>query len=180
MTPEKKYLLSFSIGILHGLSVFGQKDSIIRYERHDSLISQKYKCHLYLSIEEGQKEPLNVKCLDLKSQGFKEFPKEILNFQNLEFLDLSAHDRSALYSERLKAREIKEQYKKEHPNSIIDEATLLIGQYNPNKITKIPSDIRLLTKLKWLDVSDTDLSKKEVKRLKQLLPNCQVVSDFDE
>ncbi|MFK7908169.1 MAG: serine hydrolase [Chitinophagales bacterium] len=43
-----------------------------------------------------------------------------------------------------------------------------------NKLTSLPNSIQKLTKLKILYIGENNFSKSEIKRIKQLLPNCKV------
>lgn len=175
-----KYTIVLGLLLIMGLTVFAQKDSIVRYEIYDSIIPIRYNCKLYTSLEEALKEPLNVKCLDLSSKGYTEFPMEILQFKNLEFLDLSALDSGCLYSVIQKRELEREQNKKKYPGRRFEYVYMIMGEYSRNEIKEIPKEIKYLSKLKQLCLSDTKLTKRQIKRIKKWVPDCSVFSDFDE
>jgi len=123
---------------------------------------------------------LEVKCLSLQSKEYKEFPKEILKLKNIVWLDISAYDKSQLYSNILKNKADKEKYLKQHHHQSLGPWILYpMGPYNRNKIKSIPKEIENLKNLKMLDISNNNLTKKQIKKLKMLLPNCKIVTNYD-
>ena len=62
----------------------------------------------YYSIEDGIKEPLKVKVLDLTSMGYKTLPKDIFRFKNLENLSLYHNNLKALPKDMVKFKNLKE------------------------------------------------------------------------
>ena len=126
----------------------------------------------YFSIEDALKEPEKVTKLTLKGKGLKEFPLEILTFQNLKILLLSGEydmpGPDISQSER-------DEWAKKLPPGSVDLIRFDVDPDRRNYIKKIPKEIAALKNLMVIDVGDNDLSKRQIRRLKRLLPKCEVV-----
>ena len=68
-------------------SAFGFAQQSIQIPLLDSLKLATYQ--EYTDLAEALKEPDNVIKLTLRKKKFKEFPKELYKFKNLQYLDLS-------------------------------------------------------------------------------------------
>jgi hypothetical protein len=174
----------FYIIILITLSVnyYGQNnlnDSIYtcfnnRYR--DSLI--KKGC--FFSLDETKYiNPDSVIFLSVGNSNLDEFPKQILNFKNVEsisFVNSNIAQIELVSPWLLNQEEKHELYKiqKKHPD-VREDTHGLFPIPRKNTIKKIPNEIVKLKKLNQLFLNRKYVSKKELKRLKLLLPNCTIV-----
>ncbi len=93
----------------------------------------------YTSIEEALKNPDLVIKLELRKKKLKEFPKEILQLKNLQYLDLSKN------------------YIKEIPDEIYELRNLQYFSMSKNNLEMIPKQIGDLTELYYLNLNQNDI-----------------------
>ncbi|MDI7163552.1 leucine-rich repeat domain-containing protein [Leptospira santarosai] len=98
----------------------------------------------------------NLKELDLEGNQLKEFPKEIGNLKNLRKLDLSENPLMFF------------------PKEITNLESLEELNISGTELTIIPKEIGNLKNLKLLHLSKNRFSPEERKRIRQLLPNCEI------
>jgi hypothetical protein len=131
--------------------------------------AKKYNFHIYDNLDDVKDiSPDSVFGLSLNCNGYKKFPKELLKFNNLKFLDLSSRikkDVVFLLSENERKKVLTEKYSLE--------------KYNPNHVFDFPEEIAQLKQLKELilDVAYMDNNFKDsviIIRLQKLLPNTEV------
>lgn len=127
------------------------------------------------SIESGLKNKDLVVKLVLRKQKFKEFPLEILEFKNLQYLDLSKNSLKELPAEIATLSNL--QYlivNKNNLNILTPEIgklkNLKVLYLNQNNLDALPPQIGDLEKLEYLDVWDNNLSifPEELNKLKKL------------
>ena len=168
-----------------------------------SFITSSANPTVFKSIEEAMKTPDEVTHLKLVRKRFKEFPKEILNFKNLRYLDLSKNKIDSLPLEfsslsNLNTLVIKSNRFEEFPKEICTMKSLKKISFADNVITSIPSyiigldsledldlfrnsiedvsiEISKLPNLVKLDLRMIEISKDEQQRIKALVPNCKVL-----
>jgi Leucine-rich repeat (LRR) protein len=95
----------------------------------------------YTDLEEAAKNPDQVIKLSLRKKGYKEFPKVILTFKNLQYLDLSKN--------RLK----------ELPDSIVQLQQLQFLIVSKNELLALPNNIGKLTRLKHLNANQNQIGR---------------------
>lgn len=118
----------------------------------------------YTSIEEAMKNPEKVIKLNLRKCKLKEFPKEILRFTNLQYLDISKNS----------IREI--------PDEIDTLVNLQFLTMSRNKIISLPPNIGKLKHLKYLNVNQNDLNRlpSQIGQLKELIQLDLWSNDMEE
>lgn len=117
----------------------------------------------FTSLKEAMKQRDAVRYLELRGRNFKKFPREVLQFDNLEILDL-----------RDIAFEVgkKEYIYRRHPNS--PPQTYRKLKVRENCLKEIPIAICRLKKPRKLYLSDTCLDRETLDGLKLLLPGCRI------
>ncbi|MBC7696406.1 MAG: leucine-rich repeat domain-containing protein [Burkholderiales bacterium] len=93
----------------------------------------------FVSIQEAMKNPIAVIKLSLRKQHLKSFPKEIFQFKNLQYLDISKNSISEL------------------PDSIGLLANLQYFACSKTGLKRLPKDIGKLVNLKYLNLNQNDL-----------------------
>ncbi len=109
------------------------------------------------SIEEGLKRPLEVVHLKLKRERLTEFPLEIIQFKNLEILDLSNNKLESIPKEISKLKKLKRVILSK--NNLVD-FPLVFLQMNElvyidlwdNYIENLPAEIKQKENLQFLDI----------------------------
>ena len=129
----------------------------------------------YTSIEEGLKHPELVIKLELRKKKLKKFPIEILQFTNLQYLDLSRNDIEELPDEigqlkNLQYFAISKNGLQELPPQIGNLKNLYYLEINNNELTALPWEIGKLEKLRSLDLWSNNIDKfpDQIKDLKNL------------
>lgn len=117
--------------------------------------------------------PDSVIELDLSSQDLKKFPKAILTFKNLEVLIFGADYISMHLTEIDEARRNK--YIKDSLSGFV---IYFPDLYKPNNIKRFPKKIAQLNKLKFLDLTNTKISRRRAFWLQKHMPKCEVLHDF--
>ncbi|TND01824.1 MAG: hypothetical protein FD123_4200 [Bacteroidetes bacterium] len=142
----------------------------------------------YTSLQEALKEPDKVIKLVLRKQKLKMFPKEILQFTNLQYLDLSKNDLKELPDsigvlKNLQVLHLSKNEIEYLPKEIGELVNLKILDVNQNELVELPSSIGRLSKLEYLDLWSNNLERfpdtmKELKNLK--LMDLRVILMSDE
>lgn len=129
----------------------------------------------FTSIPEALKHPEQVIKLELRKKRLKEFPPEIFQFPNLQYLDLSKNNISELPEEigtlkNLQYFAISRNGLEELPHQIGDLINLYYLEANNNDLTSLPTEIGKLEKLRNLDLWSNDVDKfpTEIRNLKNL------------
>lgn len=168
----KRSILIFFV--LFSLNIKGQK--VVR-----TFISGSVTEYYGLESIKGEIKD-SVKTLYLGNCGLKEFPNEILSLKNIS--DLSFIDRNIgeIYREdtlRLSIDDRKLARRIFAKVGRIDRVEAVRGfpTRNKNKIKSIPKEIFTLTNLSSLQFGKHQLSRREIKKLKKLLPKCDIYID---
>jgi Leucine-rich repeat (LRR) protein len=129
----------------------------------------------YTSISEAIKNPDKVIKLELRKKRYKEFPKEIFLFKNLQYLDLSKNNITEIPAEigELKSLQILILSKNEIETLPKEIGELKMLQYlnvNQNEISSLPPQIGSLMNLKNMDLWSNNVDKfpSEIRNLKNL------------
>lgn len=141
----------------------------------------------YTSLQEAMKNPDDVVKLVLRKQKLKTFPKEILAFKNLQYLDLSKNDLKELPDSigMLKNLQVLHLSKNEIeylPRETGELSNLKILEVNQNELVELPSSIGRLSQLEYLDLWSNNLERfpdtmKELKKLKVMDLRVILISD---
>jgi Leucine-rich repeat (LRR) protein len=105
----------------------------------DSLTLATYQ--EYTDLDEALKDPDQVIKLTLRKKKYKEFPKQLYKFKNLQYLDLSKNDI------------------KELPDSLIIFKNLQYFIATKNGLESLPNNIGKLSNLKFLNVNQNEISR---------------------
>ena len=135
-------------------------------------------CYIFNGLEEALKaDPEGVRILKIQKHKLKEFPKAILQFKNLQHLDLSKNKIETVPAEisnltKLEYLSIGKNNLNEFPEGIVELANLKKLILNQNLIPTIPFLIKNLQKLEYLDMYSNDIgnipeSLSELKNLKE-------------
>ncbi|HET6990070.1 MAG TPA: leucine-rich repeat domain-containing protein, partial [Bacteroidia bacterium] len=111
----------------------------------------------YTDLASAMKEPEKVVKLVLRKQKYKEFPKEIWNFPNLQYLDLSKNQITEFPDSLGKLKSLQVLHLSRNkiealPRELGDCQNLVILDINQNELTMLPPQIGKLKKLKYLDL----------------------------
>ena len=131
--------------------------------------------------EAREVNPDSVRFLKIGNNNLREFPMEILIYKNLYELNFESANIAETYlNERwLLTKSEKEEYFKifnKQPGARTDRGRdLFYPTHNRNKIKKIPNEISQLKKLSLLILDHYHISKRELKKIRFLLPNCEII-----
>ena len=109
------------------------------------------------AIPKEIKTLIKLKNLDLYNNNLKVLPKEIGKLKNITTLDLGENQLISL------------------PNEIINLKKLENLDLYDNQLEVLPNGFEKLINLKFLDISENNFTKKEQKRIKKCLPNCEII-----
>lgn len=166
-----KYLVLLLIFVSHLL--YSQKP-ISSYELE--------KKPVFTSLENAVANKNQVYKLNLSNQKLKEFPKEILLFENLQELNLGKNQIREIPAEinRLKNLQVLNLSKnkiKKLPQTFGDLKELHTLYLSKNRLIYFPNEMRGLDKLKLIDVSKNHLTHDEIVFIKKIVPdNCEVLT----
>lgn len=134
---------------------------------------------VYTGFPAANKVPVDsVQGLSLMSNNFKDFPKEVLRYKNLKYLEIGTYYYSEVL-DSLDKNQLKkyEYYKKKY--SVRGMYTMM-GKYKTNKIKNIPKEIQKLNKLEVVDFMTARIySKKKFRKIYSYLPNTEILPDKD-
>jgi len=134
---------------------------------------------IFLTLEEANNVNADsVKFLELGNSSLKEFPMQVLKFKNLEILgftdgNIAQIELGAPWKLTKEDKEKLYKIQDKYPDIRTDVGIFPIPR--KNKIKKIPNEIVQLEKLEFLALNKRDISKRELKRLKKLLPKCTII-----
>jgi Leucine-rich repeat (LRR) protein len=116
----------------------------------------------YTNLQEALKEPDKVTKLVLRKQHLKSFPKEILQFKNLQYLDVSKNSIKELPDSigtltNLQYLACSKTGLLRLPKEIGKLTNLVYINFNQNDLELLPSQIGNLEKLEILDLWDNNL-----------------------
>ena len=133
----------------------------------------------YTSFAAANKVPSDsVEGLSLMSNNFKDFPKEVLKYKNLKYLEIGNYYYSEVL-DSLNKRQLKkyEYYKIKYS---VKGMYTVMGHYKTNKIKNIPKEIQTLNKLEVVDFMTARVySKKKFQKIYIYLPNTDILPDKD-
>jgi len=109
------------------------------------------------SLPESIGNLTNLQTLSLSGNQFTTLPEWIGNLTNLQWIDLNGNQLTSL------------------PESIGNLTNLQRLYLRENQLTSLPASIGNLKNLHMLWLSDNNLTEAEKKRIKKLLPNCEIV-----
>lgn len=147
-----KYLLILLSILLISSNFFAQTEV--------KLDSLRFTASWFNDLDEARANPDKVLYLDLSLQKIKDFPREILSFKNLKRLYLPYNYWPSI------PEEINALSKLE----VLD----LSGNYYLNRL---PNNLKELTLLKELIIKDHRLNAGELERIRELLPDCEIITD---
>ena len=117
----------------------------------------------YTDLVAAMKEPEKVVKLVLRKQKLREFPKEIWNFPNLQYLDLSKNQITEYPDSLGKLQNLQVLHLSKNkiealPRELGDNQNLVILDINQNELTMLPPQIGKLKKLEYLDLWSNSIS----------------------
>ncbi|MCX6311784.1 MAG: leucine-rich repeat domain-containing protein [Bacteroidetes bacterium] len=117
----------------------------------------------YTDLAAAMREPEKVVKLVLRKEKYKEFPKEIWSFPNLQYLDLSKNQITEFPDSlgKLKSLQVLHLSKNKIealPRELGDCQNLVLLDINQNELTMLPPQIGKLKKLKYLDLWSNSIS----------------------
>lgn len=167
-----------------------------------NLFSQEKKKWVY-SLDEALKNPHTTKYLILNNKGYETLPREILlltdlielnlsmnknlksipneicKLQKLRKLSLAYCNLSTLPDSIVRLKKLKKLILLENnftifPIQVCQLEQLEVLNLTVNKIEEIPEQIKNLSNLKDLGLGGNRLTKREIIKLKELLPDCDI------
>ena len=131
-----------------------------RYPLFDSLALDTMTA--YTDLFSAMKAPEKVVKLVLRKLKYKEFPKEIWNFPNLQYLDLSKNQLTEFPDslgklQSLQVLHISKNHIETLPREFGDLQHLVILNISQNDLTMLPPQIGKLKKLKYLDLWENSI-----------------------
>lgn len=120
--------------------------------------------HAFTSLEEALKNPDKVYKLILRKKKLKEFPREIFQFKNLQYLDLSKNNIKEIPAEiaeltNLQYFNISKNALETIPPQIGELTQLYYLNANQNELFTLPPQIGKLSKLKYMDLWSNNIEK---------------------
>ncbi len=137
---------------------------------------------VFTSLEKAVANKNQVYKLNLSKQKLKEFPKEILLFENLQELNLSDNLIKELPNEisnlkNLQVLNLSKNKIKKLPVTIGDLKHLHTFYFSKNRLVYFPNEMRGLDNLKFIDISKNQLTYDELVFIKKIVPdNCEVLT----
>lgn len=128
---------------------------------------------VYCSLEEANKvHPDSVYGLQLYSNGFKNFPKEIFKFKNLKYLEVG----NSLWVQVLDSLTPKKRKKYYKLKRETCDRCEVMRYYKPNIIRSIPKEIKSLKKLEHCNFVTADIrSWRRYVKIFEYLPNAYIL-----
>ena len=128
--------------------------------------------------------PDSVFVLSLGNSSIKDFPLEILKFKNLESLtfadntiiEIYEYGDSTLLSSKDRQWVRKKLKKLNYPDRI---EAIRAPIRNENKIPRFPESITQLKYLKQINLLRGQTSRRQVKKLKKLIPTCEIYVEWE-
>lgn len=129
---------------------------------------------IYMSMDEANKaNPDSVLYLELMSQGFNNFPIDVIKFKNLEVLDLGTLHYLDV-PDRLNKRQLRKLNRLKRWCHCVEPRT---PEYKPNYIKNVPKDITKLTKLRYINLDGVHFNYKLLDDFESLLPKTRTNPD---
>lgn len=152
-----KYFSKIFLVLILSLTVQGLKAQLL-----DSLTLDTLRG--YTDIQEALKNPEAVTKLVLRKQHLKSFPKEILKFKNLQYLDISKNSIAELPDSiflltNLQYLACSKTGLKRLPKEIGKLTNLVYINFNQNDLETLPPQIGNLEKLETLDLWSNNLDE---------------------
>lgn len=169
------YILVF---ILIGFLKFLNSQTIKYLINSKKVNDSSYYVKCFTSLAEARRvHPDSVNGLVLKSNGFKDFPKEILKYKNLRVLDFDAY----LWQDVLDSLTEKDKkeyfYLKSHlPNKFVSfDGSVVYKYYKKSQIKVIPEEIKSLNKLELISFTCVTIKyKNKFKKIYKYLPKTEI------
>ncbi len=128
---------------------------------------------VYCSLIEANKvHPDSVYGLELTSNGFKDFPREILKFKNLKYLEIGSYYWYSVLDS------LTSQERKEFDSLEADtcDRCMVNKFFKANIIYSFPKGIKDLKKLEFCDFSTADIRNwRKFKRIYRYLPHTRII-----
>ncbi|GIV44452.1 MAG: hypothetical protein KatS3mg035_1575 [Bacteroidia bacterium] len=137
---------------------------------------------VFTSLEKAVANKNQVYKLNLSNQKLKEFPKEVLLFENLQELNLSKNQIKEIPKEinrlkNLQVLNLSQNKIKKIPETFGDLKELHTLYMSKNRLIYFPNEMRGLDNLKLIDVSKNHLTYDELVFIKKIVPNnCEVLT----
>jgi Leucine-rich repeat (LRR) protein len=133
----------------------------------------------YTDLAEALKSPDKVVKLTLRKMKYKEVPKEIWSFPNLQYLDLSKNQITEFPDSLGKLKNLQVLHLAKNkiealPRELGDLKNLTILDINNNDLTMLPPQIGKLKKLQYLDLWNNSISTFP-EELKEIADNLKVM-----
>jgi Leucine-rich repeat (LRR) protein len=136
---------------------------------------QLEETYSYIDLEEALKHPEMVVRLELRKKKLKEFPKEIFQFKNLQYLDLGKNQIKELPDsiyllKQLQYLDVSRNKLGSLPKEIGKMSNLVYLHANNNNLIGLPPQIGNLERLRIIDLWSNDLSEfpESLTKLKEL------------
>lgn len=130
-----------------------------------------YKAYVNLSSV-SKLNPDSIEGLILIGNDFNDFPKEVLRFKNLRYLEIDSYRWSEVLDSL--TAEQKAEYYRIKANS--PEGFLIQKFYKPNRVRRIPKKIKSLKKLEVVDLSGVIIKdKRRFVKIYKYLPNVEII-----
>ena len=121
------------------------------------------KGRVYTSLEEIRAEsPMQITRVDLSDKELKNFPGDLSDLRNLEFLNLSNNELTKL------------------PDDICDFRKLKELNLSNNDISKLPECLYRMKNLETLFIQGNDIPISQILSLKDRLPGVQIIMDRED
>ncbi|HEU4719141.1 MAG TPA: leucine-rich repeat domain-containing protein [Bacteroidia bacterium] len=159
--PPFKIPLALIFCVAFSLRMHAQQPAAPALPLYDSLTLDTMTA--FTDLNEAMKNPDKVVKLVLRKQHLKSFPKEIWNFPNLQYLDLSKNQISDFPDSLGKLKNLQVLHLSRNkieslPREIGDLSNLKILDINQNELIALPPQIGKLTNLEYLDLWSNNLS----------------------
>lgn len=188
-SPDRSKSYPFLLNAIHGesfwnyikkfrsLPEFTNLDSAIR--NPDFVLALDVKAQEITELPDEVQNLKNMISCNLISNPLKELNKALFKLTQLEELSLSSTALEVLPDEvgnliNLKVMTLNFNKLSKIPDSFGELTSLLYLDLGDNNLTSLPDSFRNLTQLQKLQLDDNNFSEIEKKRIRGMLPNCEI------
>ena len=160
-------------------ALFEYKDLQLAIKEFDKVLSIDVASQSLTQIPKKLSILTKINSINLLGNKFKRFPTVLSKLKTLDEISLSSNDMEHVGSEigkltNLKILIMNFNRLKSLPSEIGNLTNLQYLEIGNNQLSALPERIKYLTNLQELHIERNNITEKEKKRIKRLLPNCVI------